>query len=361
MSSPSNIPERNTPHRGTSSNPGNRFEPFHLEYDEDAYEHDEFDEPRKIQTQYFEDHSQTIISYNDSPDLNFNAGLNPYRGCEHGCIYCYARPTHEYAGFSSGLDFESKIIVKPHAASLLRKELSAKRWKPQTIAISGVTDCYQPIERKLRLTRSCLEVLAECRNPVGIITKNNLVTRDIDLFQELARYQAVVVILSITTLRTELRSRMEPRTSPPMARFKAVEKLASAGIPVGVMMAPIIPGLTDPEIPNLLQAAADHGAQSASYTILRLPYGVAGLFEDWLQKHFPDQKDKVLNRITSIRDGKLNESEFGDRMKGHGLFAEQIRNLFKISAKKAGLNSRPIELSTINFRRPSTNQMTLNL
>ncbi len=347
--------------RGTDSNPPNRFEPLRLELDESLLGQWDEEESEAPKTQYFVDHSQSIISYNDSPDLSFDAGLNPYRGCEHGCIYCYARPTHEYAGFSSGLDFESKIIIKPEAPHLLRKELASKRWKPQSIAMSGVTDCYQPIERQLKLTRGCLEVLAECRNPVGIVTKNNLVTRDIDLLQELARFHATVVLVSITTLDTDLRKRMEPRTSPPKARLNAVRKLADAGIPVGIMMAPIIPGLTDPEIPEILKQAAEHGAQSAGYTILRLPYAVSGLFENWLKQHFPDKADKVLKRIESIRSGKRNSSEFGERMKGRGIFADQIHQMFKVSARRYELNSRPPALSAEHFRRPSTDQLTFEL
>ena len=214
-------------------------------------------------TQFFKDHSQTIIARNDSPDVGFDASLNPYRGCEHGCIYCYARPTHEFLGFSAGLDFESKIMVKEDAPELLRAELSSPKWQPQVIFMSGVTDCYQPVERKLKLTRRCLEVLAEFRNPVFIVTKNQLVTRDTDLLAELARHQAAAVWLSITTLDSDLRKVMEPRTSPPAARLAAIRELAAAGIPVGVNVAPVIPGLTDHEMPAILQAAAEAGATSA--------------------------------------------------------------------------------------------------
>ena len=225
-----------------------------------------------LRTQFFKDHSKTVIARNDSPDVGFSASLNPYRGCEHGCIYCYARPTHEYLGFSAGLDFESKIMVKEDAPELLRAELLSPKWQPQVIFMSGVTDCYQPVERKLKLTRRCLEVLAEFRNPVFIITKNRLVTRDIDLLSELARHQAAAVWLSITTLDPELRKVMEPRTSPPAARLAAIRELAQAGIPVGVNVAPVIPGLTDHEMPAILQAAAEAGATAAGYTVVRLPY-----------------------------------------------------------------------------------------
>src|SRR2546429_3402824 len=223
-------------HRGAGSNPPNRFEKIHLEPDAD-WNPEEDPLPR---TQFFRDRTSTIIAYNDSPDVGFEASVNPYRGCEHGCIYCYARPFHEYLGFSSGLDFESKIMVKEDAPTLLRHELSSPRWKPKVIAMSGVTDCYQPIERRLKLTRGCLEVLAEFRNPVGIITKNNLVTRDIDLLGELARHNAAAVFISLTTLDTKLRNVMEPRTSPPPARLAAISALSPAGIPVGVLLAPMI-------------------------------------------------------------------------------------------------------------------------
>src|ERR1019366_981390 len=283
--------------RGASSNPPNRFEPLTLERDADW---DPEQDPAPT-TQFLRDRSQSIIAYNDSPDIPFSAGINPYRGCEHGCIYCYARPTHEYLGFSAGLDFETKIMVKEDAPQLLRNELMSANWKPRTIAMSGVTDCYQPIERKLKLTRRCLEVLAEFRNPVGIVTKNFLVTRDIDLLKELAAYQAVIVYVSITTMDAELTRIMEPRTSVPARRLAAVELLATAGIPVGVLMAPIIPGLTDHEIPAVVMAAKNAGAGSVGYVPIRLPFAVAPLFEDWLSRHFPDRQEKVLNRIRSMR------------------------------------------------------------
>ena len=323
-------------HRGAAENPPNRFEKIHLERDED-WNPEEDPLPR---TQFLKDASKTIIAYNDSPDIGFEASVNPYRGCEHGCIYCYARPFHEYLGFSSGLDFESKIMVKENAPKLLREELSSPKWKPQVIAMSGVTDCYQPIERKLKLTRGCLEVLAEFRNPVGIITKNFLVTRDIDFLSELARHNAVAVYISITTLDSELRKVMEPRTSPPAARLEAIRRLAQAGIHVGVLMAPIIPGLTDHEILAVLEAAANAGAKSAGHVTLRLPHAVAPLFEQWLQTHFPDRKEKVLNRLRTMRGGKLYDSQFGKRMRGEGIFADQIDQLFEVARRKAGIAER---------------------
>ncbi len=343
-------------HRGAPENPANRFEKIHLVPDEE-WNPEEDVLPR---TQFLVDHSQTAIAHNDSPDIGFRSSLNPYRGCEHGCIYCYARPTHEYLGFSSGLDFESKIMVKLNAPELLRAELSSPKWEPQVIVMSGVTDCYQPVERKLKLTRRCLEVLLEFRNPVGIITKNCLVARDVDVLSELAKHQCVSVCLSVTTLDLELRKVMEPRTSPPKARLDAIRKLADAGIPVSVNVAPIIPGLTDHEMPAILKAAHDAGATSAGFTVVRLPYANAPLFEKWLETHFPDRKEKVLNRIKAMRGGKLYNSQWGTRMRGEGIFAEQIEAMFDVARRKAGFtNESRYELSTANFRRPGGSQLSL--
>jgi DNA repair photolyase len=342
-------------HRGAAENPPNRFEKVHLERDED-WNPEEDPLPR---TQFLKDNSKTVIAYNDSPDIGFEASINPYRGCEHGCIYCYARPFHEYLGFSAGIDFETKIMVKQNAPQLLREELSSPKWKPQVIAISGVTDCYQPVERKLKITRGCLEVLAEFRNPVGIVTKNFLVTRDIDLLAELARHNAAQVYISLTTLDTELRKIMEPRTSPPAARLEAVRRLADAGVRVGILMAPIIPGLTDHEIPAVLDAAAKAGAKSAGHVTLRLPHAVAPLFEKWLETHFPDRKEKVLNRLRSMRGGKLYDSKFGQRMRGDGIFADQIDQLFDVARRKVGIAERGGELSAAAFRRPGGAQLQL--
>ena len=342
-------------HRGAAENPPNRFEKIFLEPDADWNPDDDV-LPR---TQFFKDHSQTVIARNDSPDVGFRTSLNPYRGCEHGCIYCYARPTHEFLGFSAGLDFESKIMVKENAPELLRKELSSQKWQPQVIFMSGVTDCYQPVERKLKLTRRCLEVLAEFRNPVFIVTKNQLVTRDIDLLSELAKHRAVAVWLSITTLDSELRKIMEPRTSPPSARLAALRELAAAGISVGVNVAPIIPGLTDHEIPAILKAAAAAGATSAGYTVVRLPHAVAPLFEKWLETHFPDRKEKVLNRLRAMHGGKLYDSQWGKRMGGEGIIAEQIAQMFDVARRKAGIPNDDIELSTASFRRADGAQLSL--
>jgi DNA repair photolyase len=341
--------------RGTAENPPNRFEKLVYLRDPDF---DAAEQP-SAKTQFLRDVSKSLITYNDSPDVGFEASINPYRGCEHGCIYCYARPYHEYLGFSSGLDFETKILVKEDAPELLRKELTSRRWTPKVLAISGVTDPYQPIERKLELTRRCLEVLAEFRNPTIIITKNRLVTRDIDQLRELARFDAAAVCVSVTTLDAELARVMEPRTSTPDNRLDAIRTLSEAGVPVRVLVAPVIPGLTDHEITSIITSAVDAGARYAGYVVVRLPYAVKELFENWLEEHFPDRKKKVLNRIREMRGGKLNDPNFGSRMKGEGVFAEQIRSMFKLACRKAGIGEGGPELSTAAFRRPAGAQLSL--
>src|SRR5437870_7448022 len=335
--------------RGASINPANRFETLHFEEDP----HDEVDEdsrPRK--TLFFRDSSQSIIARNNSPDVGFETSVNPYRGCEHGCIYCYARPTHEYLGFSAGTDFESRIMVKIDAPQLLEDELCSRKWCPQVIAISGVTDPYQPVEQRLKITRGCLEVLARFRNPVGIITKNRLVTRDIDLLGELAQFSAAAVNISVASLDETLQRLLEPRTSPPRARLEAITMLRNAGVPVGVMVAPIIPGLTDHEMPKILEACRKAGAQFAGYTIVRLPWAVAPLFEHWLEEHFPERKERILGRIRHLRgNNQLNNSKWHARMIGEGIFADQIASLFEVGCRRAGIGKRP-QLSTASFRRP---------
>jgi DNA repair photolyase len=351
MMNPSSSPS----FRGAADNPPNRFQEITLERDPDC-EEGEVDAPR---TQFLRDSSRTIINYNESPDVGFKASINPYRGCEHGCAYCYARPTHEFLGFSAGLDFETRIMVKEDAPELLRQELASPGWRPQLLAMSGVTDCYQPVERRLKLTRRCLEVLVECRNPVAIVTKNQLVTRDIDLLAELARHQAAAVFVSITTLDSDLRQALEPRTSPPQARLAAIRALTAAGIPTGVLAAPVIPGLTDHELPSILAAAAEAGANFAGHVVLRLPLTVAPLFEKWLERHAPDRAAKVLGRIRAIRGGKLNDSQFGSRMRGEGIFAAQIEQMFEVASRKAGLSGSGPDLSTRAFRRPAGAQMEL--
>lgn len=338
--------------RGAADNPPNRFERLSYVPDLDAIGSDE-DSPSP-RTTFLRDPSRTILSRNDSPDVGFTYSVNPYRGCENGCAYCYARPTHEWLGFSAGLDFETKILVKEQAPQLLRTALASPRWEPQVIAMSGVTDLYQPIERQLKLTRGCLEVFVAFRNPVAIVTKNALITRDCDLLTQLAHDNAVAVIISITTLDPQLARHMEPRASTPNKRLTAITALAQAGVPVGVNVAPIIPGLTDTEILAILKAAAQAGAQFASHTLVRLPYGVSDLFIRWLDTHYPERKNKVLGKIRAIRRGKLNDARWHHRMQGEGLFADAIHAMFALACRKAGFARKGPELSTAAFRRPGT-------
>jgi DNA repair photolyase len=343
--------------RASTSNPPNRFDRLRFEPLEVDISYEE-DSP-SIPTTFFNDTSKSILSKNDSPDLPFDYSINPYRGCEHGCIYCYARPSHEYLGFSAGLDFETKIMVKMDAPKLLEEALKSRKWVPQMVAFSGNTDCYQPVERKLLLTRQCLQVFLGFRNPVGLITKNALVLRDIDILKEMAKLHLVHVMLSVTTLDPQLARIMEPRTSSPVNRLKAIEELAKAGIPVGVNVAPIIPGLTDEEIPAILKAAADHGAMSAGYILLRLPGPVKELFLTWVEKNLASRAGKIINRIRETRSGKMSDPRFGSRMEGEGEIAQTISNLFKIDARKHNLTGRWSGLSIENFRRKPEAQFDL--
>ena len=346
--------------RAAGFNPPNRFEEISIELPpEDIAQY--FDVPvgsSRITTKFYADHTKTILAKNDSPDVGFTYSLNPYRGCEHGCIYCYARPSHEYLGFSSGLDFETKILVKSRAAQLLRTALIDESWEVQTVHLSGDTDCYQPVERKLRPTRDCLQVFLDLRHPVSIITKNSLIQRDIDILAELASLNLVSVILSVTTLDQDLARTMEPRTSTPQKRLETIEVLASHGIPVSVNVAPIIPGLNDIEIPSIIKAASERGARSAGYLIVRLPFAVKDLFLDWLRRELPEKASKIESRIRSVRGGKLTESEFGIRMSGKGKMAEAIEQLFTSSCARYGLNKRRVELRT-DFFTPHREQLTL--
>lgn len=341
--------------RGSAANPKNRFSEKEVKYDID----EKTGQLNRPKTRLIPDHTTQIISRNNSPDIGFEVSVNPYRGCEHGCAYCYARPSHEFLGMSAGLDFESKIVVKYDAADLLRKELSKPGWKPQTLVMSGVTDPYQPIEKKLEITRRCVQVLAECRHPLGIITKNYLVTRDIDLLANLAKINAVRVVLSITSLDPSITNTMEPRTSRPQKRLQAVQELSSAGIPVQVNIAPVIPGLTDEEIVPIMEASADAGAKSVSLVNLRLPYGVKDLFVKWLEDHHPNRKEKVLNKIRSLKNGKLNRYEFGERFRVEGAYGDQMRQLLQIHANRLGLNKNREPLNADAFRRPDTQQLRL--
>jgi DNA repair photolyase len=350
--------------RGTSLRPPNRFESTRLEDDFEQLAADEayFAGLRKVSTQYLPDATQSILTQNNSPDIPFRYSINPYRGCAHGCAYCYARPGHEYLGMNAGLDFESKILVKEDAPRLLRKELNRPGWSPEeTIAISGVTDCYQPAERRFRITRGLLEVLLEARQPCGIITKNVLVLRDLDLLAKLAELRLVHVLVSITTLDAELARSMEPRTATPEARLRAVRELTAAGVPVGVMMAPIVPGLTDDEIPGVLTAAAEAGARSAGWQMLRLPLAVEPIFRDWLARHYPLKQQRVEGLIRGMRDGKLSDSQFGRRMRGTGPYAQQIAATFNVFKKKLALDRGLPELDGSQFRPPAqpSGQMAL--
>jgi DNA repair photolyase len=334
--------------RGAAENPASRFDRLRVVPDPD-----DVSEPRTVETHYYHDETRRLISDNESPDIPFEASINPYRGCEHGCVYCYARPYHEYLGLSAGLDFETRIFVKDDAPGILRRELLRKSWTPKALALSGVTDPYQPVERTLGLTRRCLEVLAEFRNPVGLITKNPLVLRDADVLRELARHRAVSVALSVTTLDESLRRTMEPRTATADARLDAIARLNEQGIPAGVMMAPIVPGLTDHEVPELLRRAGEAGARFAGYIMLRLPHGVGPLFEAWLDRHYPERKAKVLARVRDVRGGGLNDGRFGPRMKGTGPFAIFIRDAFQLARARAGIPASGPTLSVEAFRRPT--------
>ena len=337
--------------RGTALNPAGRFERLVFEPDPDA---DTADSSGPVPTEFFRDTSRSVLTRNDSDDIPFTYSLNPYRGCEHGCIYCYARPYHEYLGFSAGLDFETKILVKEDAPERLRDALRARTWIGEPIALSGATDAYQPAERRLQLTRRCLEVIADCRQPVSVITKSGLVARDADLLAELARVSAANVALTITTLDEQRRRALEPRASSADVRFGAVSTLARLGIPVGVMVAPVIPGLTDHEIPAILARARDAGASWAGYVMLRLPQGIGPFFEAWLVEHVPGQRARVLGRVRHVRNGRLNDPRFGWRMRGEGPMAALTARLFSRARDRAGLAKAAPPLSSAAFHRPAT-------
>ena len=349
--------------RGAAINPPNRFTATHTERDFEQVEHDEdfLEAAAHPKTEYLRDAAQSIVTSNDSPDIPFRFSLNPYRGCAHGCSYCYARPTHEYLGLSGGLDFETKIFVKEDAPALLRDFLARPQWVPEPIIMSGVTDPYQPAERDYRITRGCLEVMLEARQPVGLITKNALVVRDLDLLREMAALRLAQVSVSITTLDPVLARDLEPRTSTPAARLRAVRALAEAGVPVRVMTAPIIPGLNDSEIPALLAASAEAGATTAAFTMLRLPWSVRPVFLDWLARVRPLAREKVEHLIREVRGGELNATQFGERMRGTGVIAEQIAQLFKVCRRRCGLERAMPEYDCTAFRRPqpATGQMHL--
>jgi DNA repair photolyase len=319
------------------------------------------DARRSVKTIYLSDDTRNIVSENDSPDLFFRYSVNPYRGCAHGCSYCYARPTHEYLGMNAGIDFESKILVKHRAPELLRDWLARPNYQPEIIVFSGVTDCYQPAEREFQLTRRCLEVALEARQPIGIITKNALVTREMELLREMASRNLVSVSLSITTLDAELAREMEPRTSSPPARLRAISELGEAGVPVSVMIAPVIPGLNDVEIPGILAAARDAGATTASYILLRLPLTVRPVFLEWLERTQPAASPRVASRIRTVRAGDLSDSRYGTRMRGEGAMSDQIEQTFRVFAQKYHLSDARPALDTSQFQRPRSSSGQLHL
>ncbi|MEL7047990.1 MAG: PA0069 family radical SAM protein [Pseudomonadota bacterium] len=336
--------------RGAKSNATGRFEAHVRQSVDDGWNSDE-DLP-SFKTHLHRDAAKTIITRNTSPDISFDQSINPYRGCEHGCIYCYARPTHAYLGHSPGLDFETELYEKPDAAKLLEKELAAPGYQPKTIALGSNTDPYQPIERSRLITRSILEGLQRARHPVGIVTKSALVTRDIDLLSEMAKDGLVKVAISITTQNRKLARAMEPRASTPGKRFKAIELLSKAGIPTAVMVAPIVPGLTDHEIEGLLETARQHGATEAGYVLLRLPLEIKDLFREWLATEEPGRAKRVISLLQSMHAGKDYRSEFKLRQTGSGPFAQQIATRFRLALKRNALNLRRVELRTDLFKKP---------
>ncbi len=337
--------------RGTAVNPANRFERERVEAFDDGWDLPE-EEGTKPQTVLIRDATRSIIARNDSPDIAFSQSVNPYRGCEHGCIYCFARPSHAYLGFSAGLDFETKIVFKPEAARLLEKELSSARYKPGVIVLGSNTDPYQPVERTLSLTRGVLEVLERFGNPVGIVTKSAGVLRDADILSRMAARNLARVYISITTLDPALARAMEPRAAAPARRLAAITGLVEAGIPVGVMASPIIPGVNDAELETILEAAAKAGATSAHTTLVRLPYELSSLFSDWLEQHLPERAAHVLSLIRQSRGGKLNDPNFHTRFAGSGPYAEMLHQRFTRAAKQLGLDGDSTRLDLTQFRVP---------
>lgn len=340
--------------RGANLSPPNRFEQTRREADHEHLATDDelLNDERRLPTVFLPDSAATIIRENDSPDIPFRYSINPYRGCEHGCAYCYARPSHETLGMNAGIDFETKILVKHDAVALLRKELNNRKWPCDPIMMSGVTDCYQPAERQFRLTRGILEVLLEARQPVCIVTKNALILRDLDILAPLAAAKLVSVAVSVTTVDAELARTLEPRTATPAARFKAIRELSAAGVPVRAMLAPLIPGLTDQEIPAILEAAKNSGARGASFVMVRLPWAVAPIFLAWLEEHRPLAAPRIEALIRDARGGKLNDPRFGSRMRGSGNYAENVEKTFKVFAHKLGLDQPWPELDATQFRPP---------
>ena len=336
--------------RGAQINLANKFHRLNYQPETSSIKGDR---NGKLPTKVFYESPKNILSKNDSPDIPFTYSINPYQGCEHGCVYCYARNSHEYWGFNASLDFESKIIAKPDAPILLKKKFLSRSWIPQTVVMSGNTDCYQPIEKKLKITRNLLKVFLEFGNPVGIITKNVLVLRDMDLLKELAKESLVHVILSITSLNEDLRQKLEPRSSAAIKKMIAIKKLKENGIPVSVMFSPVIPGLNDHEIPAIIRESSISGADDINMTLIRLNGVIGEIFKDWLNKNFPDRENKIINQIKSLHHGKLNESRFGYRMTGEGHLARSISHLFKTVRSHYYNNTRSHKLNINAFRRNS--------
>lgn len=344
--------------RGAQSNRAGRFETQITEVIDDGWEQDPL--ATKTRTQQLVDNSRSVIAYNSSPDIRFDRSVNPYRGCEHGCSYCFARPTHTYLGMSAGIDFETRIMVKHDAADLLAKELQKPSYRCDTIALSPNTDCYQPIERELKLTQGILNILQRANHPVTIVTKSSLVTRDIDILSEMAQRQLANVVISVTTLDATLSRKLEPRASAPHRRLEAIQKLHEAGIPVGVLVAPVIPFINDNEIESVLTACKDNGAVSAGYVLLRLPHEVRDLWTEWLDTYYPDRAERVMNAIRASRGGKEYDAQFGTRMTGTGEIADLIAQRFKLGRKRLGLQSSLKNLDTTQFNPAAlSNQMSL--
>lgn len=347
--------------QGAQINPKNKFEKFDIEPEDEYLNYlDREGEEQVARTEIIETYPKTIVNKVPSPDVPMDWSINPYQGCEHGCAYCYARPTHEFWGYSAGIDFERKILVKKNATELLEAKLRSRNWKAEPIMFSGNTDCYQPIERKLEITRKCLEVMHRYKNPVGIITKNALIQRDIDVLEEMQAYDLVHVVMSITTLNEELRRVMEPRTGSVKMKLQTIEKLTDKGIPVSVNMAPIIPGLNSHEIFDLLSAVKDAGARNANYIFVRLNGPVGEVFTHWLNQVFPDRASKVLNQIAEAHDGSIKDSRFGTRMKGTGTMADQVRDTFKLARQKIFGDVTKVNLSSDHFVKVDTS-VQLNL
>ncbi|WCL55499.1 PA0069 family radical SAM protein [Gimibacter soli] len=343
--------------RGAVSNRSGRFERFAKSIADDGWGPvqgtlEALAELPRLRTEVTDEHPKHIITKNASPDIPFDRSINPYRGCEHGCVYCFARPTHTYHGLSAGLDFETKLFAKPDAADLLKTELAKKGYAPAPIAMGTNTDPYQPIERERGITRALLEVLDKASHPVTIVTKSRLVVRDIDILSRMAERNLVKVALSVTTVDPKLARTLEPRAATPQRRLDAIRLLTDAGVPTGVMMAPVIPAINDHEMERVLAAAAHAGAREAGYILVRLPLEVAGLFEEWLETNYPDRKDRVLSRLAAMRGGRLNDPRFGNRMKGEGLEAELLRQRFALMCKRFGYNKDRIRLDTGAFEPP---------